>query len=243
MERRLVPVFLLHRYQLEATAKLLGGVQYDYGVKGEDIPSLKPVEAATQQRALAALTALLNPEQLALPESLHYLIPPAVQEYERDREFFSGKTGVTFDHMAPSRAAASLVIEELLQPQRLARLAEQHAFDPSLPAPRQVMQALLDSSWDAGEKRDSYLASIRVEVKWLVLRALMALSVNTAASDPIRASATAMLIELEADLSARSRKSDGNAQAARREILRFLENPPAESPARSDSAPPGSPIG
>jgi hypothetical protein len=243
MERRLVPVFLLHRYQLEATAKLLGGVQYDYGVKGEDTPTLKPVDAVTQQGALAALTALLNPEQLALPESLQYLIPPAVQEYERDREFFSGRTGVTFDHMGPSRAAASLVIEELLQPQRLARLAEQHAFDPSLPAPAQVVKSLLDSSWAAGEERDPYLESIRVEVEWLVLRGLMALSVNSAAGDPIRANATAALIELEDDLSARSRKNDANAQAARREIIRFLENPPAESPARPDSAPPGSPIG
>src|SRR6056300_1337664 len=34
LEDRMVPMYLLHRYQVEAVVKLVGGVDYDYGVEG-----------------------------------------------------------------------------------------------------------------------------------------------------------------------------------------------------------------
>ena len=32
LEDRMVPIYLLHRYQMEAVVKLIGGVDYDYAV-------------------------------------------------------------------------------------------------------------------------------------------------------------------------------------------------------------------
>ena len=35
MERTLVPVYFLHRYQVEAAVKLIGGVDYNYAMRGD----------------------------------------------------------------------------------------------------------------------------------------------------------------------------------------------------------------
>ena len=243
MERRLVPVYLLHRYQLEATAKLLGGLYYDYRLKGEKTPPLQPVRAATQEKALASLIKLLEPARLALPENLRYLIPPPTSGYARDREFFPGKTGVTFDHLAPARAGAELVVRELLQPQRLARLVEQHVLDPELPGDEQVMTALLKASWQARPPRDAYLEAIQLDVEWVVLRGLMALSADNTASELVRESSTATLIHLASLLESPALKGDSHAAVARYEIRKFLDRQSTEQTETPDQAPPGSPIG
>jgi hypothetical protein len=242
MERRLVPVYLLHRYQLEACAKLLGGLFYDYRLKGE-AAALAPVNARVQEQALEAMVKLLRPERLALPQNLRYLVPPPVNGYDRDREFFSGQTGVTFDHLSPVRAGADLVIRELLQSQRMARLAEQHALDPDLPGVTEVLDALLAVSWGADTPRDGYLKAIKDEVEWRLVRGLMALSADQSAGDSTRESGTAALISLADDLQSRSRKGDAHASAVRHEILKYLDQPPAIEKAAPDSVPPGSPIG
>jgi hypothetical protein len=243
MERSLVPVYLLHRYQLEATAKLLGGLYYDYSLKDDGPATLEPVNARTQKQALAAMVSLLRPERLALPENLRYVIPPPASGYDRDREFFSGLTGQTFDHLSPVRAGADLVIAELLQPQRLARMAEQHALNPELPGITDVLEALLDVSWNAKPPRDAYFEAIQAEVEWRLLRGLMAMSSNQSAGDIIRASATATLISLAGELQLRARKGDAHASASRHEILKFLDQQPADEQATPSTVPPGSPIG
>jgi hypothetical protein len=243
MERRLVPVYLLHRYQLEATAKLLGGLYYDYALKEERPSRLEPVAAETQRQALAAMVNLLRPERLALPNNLRYLVPPASHGYERDREFFSGQTGVTFDHFSPVRAGADLVIEELLQPQRLARLAEQQAMNPELPGVADVMDAALKVTWQADKPGNLYLAMVQTEVEWRLLRGLMALSADRSANDVVRENATASLISLANELNSRSRRGDAHSAAAHHEIIKFLDRPVTEETAAPRSQPPGSPIG
>jgi len=243
LERRLVPVYLLHRYQLGATAKLLGGLYYDYSLKDDGTSTLKPVDARTQEQALAAMVGLLRPERLALPQNLRYLIPPPVSGHDRDREFFSGQTGATFDHLSPARAGADLVIGELLQPQRLARLAEQKALDPGLPGISDVLEALLAVSWEADAPGDGYFGAIQAEVDWQTLRGLMSLSADPSAGEITRESATATLIALASELSSRARRGDPHSSAGRHEILKFLDRQATGEQATPDTVPPGSPIG
>ena len=35
IEEVLVPMYLLHRYQIEAASKVLGGIEYNYALKGD----------------------------------------------------------------------------------------------------------------------------------------------------------------------------------------------------------------
>jgi hypothetical protein len=243
MERRLVPVYLLHRYQLDATAKLLGGLYYNYGLKGDGIERLEPVKSDQQLAALDAMVELLHPERLALPENLRYLIPPPVTGWSRDREFFTGKTGVSFDHLSPARAGADLVIAELLQPQRLARLAEQHALNPELPGTEAVFESLLKVSLDAERPKDSYLQAIQMEVQWRLVRGLMALSSDPSAGDATRGLGTAALIGIAGDLLPATRKGKVQANAMRHEIRKFLDAQSAGEKSVKEPVPPGSPIG
>jgi hypothetical protein len=55
LRRVFVPLWLLHRYQMDAAAKFVGGVDYPYAVAGGNRPLAKVVPAADQQKALAAL--------------------------------------------------------------------------------------------------------------------------------------------------------------------------------------------
>jgi len=243
LETRLVPIYLLHRYQIEAVAKLLAGLDYDYRLRG-DLPSpIRPVAAKTQHLAISKLLGLLAAEQLALPDSIHYLIPPPPLGYARTRENFPGATANPFDHLAPARAAADLVLVELLQPQRLSRLAEQHALDTLQPSPADLLAGLMSSSWQAKTASDAQLAAIQNEVNWLVLRHLMALATDGSTIDSTRALGMAQIIELQEMLGSKARRGDPQASAAVQEIKLFLERQPAEPIKLPNPAPPGSPIG
>ena len=67
LEEVLVPVYMFHRYQTEAAAKLVGGLNYAYAVRGDLQPVADIVPAGEQRRALDALLTTLNPAALAVP--------------------------------------------------------------------------------------------------------------------------------------------------------------------------------
>ena len=83
LEEVLVPTYLMHRYQAEAVAKVVGGLDYRYNLRGDmqKLPGIVP--AAEQRRALAALLDTLKPSELLLPERLLELIPPRPQGYRQ----------------------------------------------------------------------------------------------------------------------------------------------------------------
>jgi len=126
LEHILVPVYLMHRYQVEAVAKLIAGVDFNYATKGTGSQlKMKEVDQKEQERATAALLKTLDEEFLRIPESLLSMIPPQAYGYSRTRESFKGKTGSLFDFTSAAEASANHSLEFLLDPQRLARLSAQ----------------------------------------------------------------------------------------------------------------------
>ena len=129
LEGVLAPVYLMHRYQVEAVAKQIGGYHYTYAVRAaEGSATTRPVSVERQQRALRALLQTLSPEVLQLPPTLTSLIPPPAMGYARDRELFRVRTGGGLDPLAMAEAAADNTLKFLLHPHRLNRVAEQHAL-------------------------------------------------------------------------------------------------------------------
>src|SRR6185436_2073365 len=114
LEDVLVPVYLVHRYQTEAAAKVLGGLFYSYAVRGDGQKITERVPAAEQRRALDALLRTIRPETLTLPEPLLTIIPPAAIGYPRSRENFQNRTGVTFDPVGAAESAAALTVGLIL---------------------------------------------------------------------------------------------------------------------------------
>jgi len=130
LENVLVPIYLAHRYQVEGVAKLIGGVNYTYALKGDPHKVLNDmVDPQVQRQALDALLGTLKPEFLEIPERVLKMLPPAAFGYGRNRETFDRYTSTTFDPIAAAEGSANHTLAFLLNKDRLARLVHHHARD------------------------------------------------------------------------------------------------------------------
>lgn len=121
LEKVLVPAYLMHRYQVEAVAKLIGGYHFEYSEKPEPT-NFSPVSIEHQKRALEALLHTMDVDYIKIPDALTALIPPAAYGHPRTRETFKGDMGSFFDPLAAAEASVAHTVSFLLNPQRLARL-------------------------------------------------------------------------------------------------------------------------
>ena len=195
LEDVFVPLYLYHRYQIEAVSKILGGLDYTYAVRGDGQKISEIVAPSEQRRALNALLQTLDPQALAIPERILALIPPTAHGFERTRENFHGRTGVTFDSLSAVESAADLTAGLMLHPERATRLVEYHARDPRNPGLDEVIDRLLQVTWKA-PRLTSSLAEVARTVDNVVLYRLMVLASDEQASEQARAIAYAKLDEL-----------------------------------------------
>ncbi|PAP76184.1 zinc-dependent metalloprotease [Rubrivirga marina] len=243
LEEALVPLYLRHRYQVDATAHLVGGVAYGYTSRGEGAEPPTPVDGDTQRAAIDALLMTVTPEALALPGAAR-LIPPRPPGYYDGRELFDGRTGLTFDPVAPAETAAQLTFSYLLDADRAARLAYQHDLDPSLPSFTDLLMAADGAIRGAGAATP-YEAAIRRAVLATWVEALIDLAAEPDAAIPVRAAAEGTLDMLGDALDTDGTDDDAvhGAWLARR-IEAFLDRDFDEAAAPEPvTIPPGSPIG
>ncbi|MEM9986768.1 MAG: zinc-dependent metalloprotease, partial [Bacteroidota bacterium] len=129
MEDVLVPVYFMHRYQAEATAKVIGGRRYRYQVRGDKQPGPEVVSLKEQQAAFDALMETLEPDFIGLPIELVEQIPPRPLGYARGREHFKIRTGFTLDPLGIAETSADMTLGLMLHPQRANRLVAFKAYD------------------------------------------------------------------------------------------------------------------
>jgi hypothetical protein len=242
IEEALVPAYLLHRYQTEAAAKVLGGAYYAYALRGDDQKILEDVPASKQRRALTALLATISPDFLSLPPRILDLIPPTAFGYERTREDFRSRTGLTFDPLGAAEAGANLTIGLILNAERAARLEQYHARDSAFPGLEDVIDALLGATWYAAPRAGAQ-RSVQGAVDSVVLYHLMALGADSNASDQVRGVALSKLQALRVKLEAGSPASPGLSAYAIAQIKRFEQNPKEVTVPKPADPPPGQPIG
>ena len=116
MEEVLLPLYLHHRYQVEAAASVLGGQHYVYAMRGDGRVPFTRATAAEQQAALRALMETVTPSALALPENIIKRMPPRPDGYDMTRELFPRYTGMASTSsrrrlsppLTPSPASSSL---------------------------------------------------------------------------------------------------------------------------------------
>lgn len=251
LEAKFLPLYLHHRYQLQAASKSLGGVFYTYAVK--TTTGVAParvqevVPAARQWEALRAVLDTISTEELAIPPHVLQLIPPNAYGYGGGTtELFGKRTDPIFDPIGAASIAAGLTLNELLEPHRAARLIQFHALAPANPDFKQVTDALITRTWKTAAPPDPYKAAIARAVQSLTVVHLMDLAANAEASPQVRAVATETLRELSAMLQAPVASADDAAhrRATRDDIERFLARP--DAPRRRTEPlpkPQGDPIG
>jgi len=247
LEEVLVPLYLHHRYQVEAAASVVGGVDYIYALRGDGRTPFRRASADEQRRALRSVLATLSPQALALPASVIERLPPRPSGYGIHRELFPRYTGPVFDVITPAVVAAQHTVSSLLDAQRAARLIEQHALDPSLPGLEEVLDELLGSVQRA-RVTNPYEAEVRRAVERVVVEQIMELAA-TARMPQVRALATDRLERLADTRTLASGQRPRDADAAHyallaRDVRRFLDRPagPYTAPA-APVVPPGAPIG
>ena len=146
LRRKLVPIWLLHRYQVDAAAKLIGGVASAYAVAGDGTESSAPVAAAEQRQALASLLKTLDPAALDVPERLVPLLSAGwsgTSDRQFDIEIFRTAGSTVFDPLAATDVAAAVTLDALLSPARLNRVADQNRRDAAMPGVREIVDRLL----------------------------------------------------------------------------------------------------
>jgi hypothetical protein len=247
LEDVLVPLYMYHRYQVEAAAKLVGGEDYAFSLRGKGDRNPQIIPAEEQRRALSAVLETLKPDNLALPESLLRLIPPRPPGYPRTREDFRIRTSPNFDGLAPAEAFANHVCDFLFNPERAARLVEFHARDPRYPGWDEVLDKIVETTWKV-PVGSGYHAEIRRTVNGVVLNDLMALAANDRASNQVRAIAEHRLSLLrDWLLTQRDLTSDEEQLAfivyAMNQIRRFQDDPKKMNLTRPNDPPDGQPIG
>ncbi|PYS58523.1 MAG: peptidase [Acidobacteria bacterium] len=247
LEDVLVPLYMYHRYQVEAAAKLIGGEDYTFSLRGKGDRNPQIIAPDEQKRALYAVLDTLKPEALALPESLLRLIPPRPPGYGRTREDFRIRTYPTFDALAPAEAIANHVSDFLLNQERAARIVEFHARDAQYPSFDDVLEKILTGTWKA-PMRSGYQGEIQHIVNIVVLNDLMALAAGERASNQVRAIAEFKLEELKKWLSAQQRVLENEKQKpflfyAENQIKRFQEDPKKMNLTKPNDPPDGQPIG
>ena len=242
IEEPLVPIFMYHRYSVESTAHMVGGIDYIYAMRGDGRTPVKWETAANQRKALEALSATLKPSELTVPKQVLDAIPPRPPGFGRHRELFPRTTGSGFDPLSPATVAADVTIGFVLQLDRAARMVAQHAVDPTLPGLEEAIDRLSKAVFDAPAATPYEQEVRRAEERVLVDRVMWLASGSPNAQ--VRAVASYKLQGMAARQTVSSEAEKAQRLLLAADIKRFLERP--ADPARpivAPEAPPGAPIG
>jgi hypothetical protein len=251
LEARLVPVYLLQRYQGEAVARLIGGGDFDYTSAGDVKAGLakagiKATPAAIQRQALNRLADSLRAEYLALPAGVLDVLTPPAMGHERSREYFATNMGSVFDAFSIAEAGAAQTAGFLLDANRINRVAWQHARDAQQPGVQEVLSLLLQKTW----KREPVPASVvggeavQLAANWVLADAMLNLLDGGKLHPQVAAEVRQSVRELAQWLQKNPGKgvtADSRKQAAEL-IAGYLADPRSVKLRALPAVPPGAPI-
>ena len=240
LEDVFVPLYFFHRYQAEAATKVVGGLDYNYAVKGDNQFVVKSILKKEQEKALDEILKTLKPETLAIPKEKLELFPPRAFGYWRTRESFKGKTGVAFDALSVASTASDMTLKLLLHPERANRLIQQKALDKNQLGLQEVLDKLLSQTLKKKNK-GNYYGEIQNMVNYSVLNHIMAMGGSSDALPQVTAITKFELMKLKTLLS----KDYINPISLDmvKMIEGFLSNPKGHKSVTYPKIPDGSPIG
>ncbi len=246
LEERFVPIYFWHRFALFSLSKAVGGMEYANAVRGDGQTETHPLSAAAQRAALTQLLGALEPDELAIPDTVVALLGPRPFGYGRSVELFGSRTRPAFDELGAARTLASMIVDLILQRDRAARLAQFAARDPHALSLAETIDALVTRTWQADAGGEHRAALRRVAARAVADR-LLDLAADHDASPEVRAMAEYKMTALvpRARLLARTGSDAARAQwqQVAGDFTRWLERRELPQPSRALVAPPGDPFG
>ncbi|GHF23075.1 peptidase [Kordiimonas sediminis] len=249
LQTKFVPLYLYHRYQLQAAAKYVGG--YDFAYRHQGDGRAKPVAASwsKQQQALEALLATISPGALRISDDVFAALSPlglSSGDPQFGRESFSQNTRPGFDRLGAARVAADLTLSALLHPARVARLVDQGATVPGHTGLSGVLDTMTDAIMDMPRGESVGDQNLRREVQMRYAMHLIGLMQDEATQISVRAEAKTAL---KAVAQAASKQRSGPTATQALVLAEMIEDAfdraktPAVKLPSDPTIPPGSPIG
>lgn len=239
LEDALVPVYLLHRYQLEALAKQVGGLDYEYERKGDyhEPKGQKAVATGIQKKAMQRLIEASTPAFLRLPDPLIALIPLTNYGDDITRESFNSRMGRAFDPVTAAEAAAAQSLTLLLEPERLNRLSWQSTKERGLPGVNTVIERIFAAHW---YNKDADDTGLRQRLQMVALNAVMQAATDKDVAPEVKLAIDAALMDFDEWL-------DDDSRLASKDVLRdqlkvYFETGAWPGAFTPKALPPGSPI-
>ena len=241
LEDVLVPVYLFHRYQLEAVTKMVGGMYYTYALRGDGQVVTRSLTKEEQLKALNAVLDCMDPKQLVLPEKIAQLIPPRPSGYNFTRELFKKRTGLAFDALAPAETAADFPLSFLFNSERVSRMVE-YEVNGGL-GTDEMIEMLINKTWKAA-RRNGMEKIIQLQTEQLLLTYLLALSVDESANFGARSAAQKGLVDLKKFIENKKKTSTDESYTGHYTLaLERMKKPENAKPTQHKEIPPGAPIG
>ena len=241
LEDVLVPIYLFHRYQVEAVAKQVGGLNYSYALKGDGQMITRPLTKPEQLNALNAVVDCIDPKLLALPESIIKLIPPRPANYSYTKELFNRRTGLAFDPLTAAESAADFPLSFLFNPARLNRMVQYQAENDGLGID-EMINILMDRTWRATRLK-GLEGLILQQNEQLLLTYLLGVSLNADISFATNAAITKAIDDI--NIYAKNQLASAGATKKGYLLLTLerIKNRVEGKPFVPEILPPGAPIG
>ena len=239
IEDILVPIYMLHRYQIEAAAKAIGGVDYLYFVKNNDNDKIKFVDSKLQRKSLESLLSVLKPKNLVLPNNLIDILSPRSFRNPRTRENFVSNTGVTFDYINTSSSLINHTLTFLLNSERINRINQQNIFGDDILTLENYLAEISKSIFD-NKKLNTYEESVNKNTSSLYLDHLFMSFNNSRTNDLSKSIILASIMDTMNNL---SNNLNNYNRFLISKIDGFLSNPDQYKPIEKTKIPDGSPIG
>ncbi len=252
LEDVFVPLYFFHRYQTEATAKLIGGMNYNYSLVGDNQQDYYYVERSYQIQALNSLMKTLSPNFLAIPKEKLILFPPRAFGFPRTRESFKSNLGVAFDPLSAAETSSDMTFSLIFRPKRLNRLILQHSLDNSNLNLKELYDFILKrtillKSYDSTNYEDySYLQEIQHIVNINLLKSIFKVINSSSSFSQVKSISNEFVRKITSELSSK-RSKNYNLSKYHRYYLdminSFYEDPQEYEIIDSLTIPDGSPIG
>jgi hypothetical protein len=242
LEDVLVPVYFYHRYQVEAATKVVGGMFYNYSLRGDGQMITKSLSREEQLKALNAILDCIDPKFLKLPDHIAKLIPPLPAGYSISRELFKKRTGLAFDILAPAETAADLPLSFLFNSERLNRMVQYEAATKGLGV-AEMINILLNKTWKA--QRLSGIGNlIQMQTEQVLLTYLLAASINDNNSFAVKSILLSALKDLKTMIDTKLKTAtDATYKGHLLLALERIKEPEKAKPTIHKEIPPGAPIG
>ena len=239
LEFVLLPLYMHHRFQLNAAAQSIGGADYRNALRGDGQQPFSIVDAEEQRDALATVLSTLDVEFLAIPEHILALLPPLAQRHSQGEQF-PGRTGLLFDPLGAAEASASLTLKTLLHPARMARIVAYGSMG-DYPALEEVVDRLIDSTWGAAEPESTYGQQVLEVAQRTTVDEMLLQASNVENSGAVRAVLSARLNALRGRLESVPSPSAHESSVAA-DIRRWQALGAEAVPGEALQMPPGDPI-